>query len=159
MMFKITVFAAIFSLSLVSCKDGNKETIEPISPAETRSTMEYNQNRLDTIPENTKGSDFKGGGSEPLWSVEIVDKKFHFQSSDQNYKSIAATVNTVDASGNTITLNSENDTETIKVALIEQECIDGMSGKKNSHKVEVSIKRSADTDAKTYEGCGSFIKE
>ena len=88
-----------------------------------------------------------------------MGKKLHFQSPDENYKSITTTVNTVDVSGNTITFNSENDNDSIKVALIEEECIDGMSGKKNSHKVEVSIKRNIDKTSRTYEGCGSFIKE
>ncbi|MGO3181706.1 MAG: hypothetical protein ACTIJ9_02630 [Aequorivita sp.] len=160
MKLNLTIAAVLLSLSLLSCKDATKETIEPITPAETRSTMEYNQNQLDTIPENTTTNrDFKGGGGEPFWSLEIADKKLYFQSPDKNFKSITATVNTVDASGNTITFNSENDNETIKIALLEQECIDGMSGKKNTHKVEVSIKRNADKDAKTYEGCGSFVKE
>lgn len=159
MNFKISIIAAFISLAFLSCKNTNNDSSDPIAPAETRSTMEYNQNRLDSIPENSSSSDFKGGGGEPFWSVEIVDKKLLFQSPDENYKSITTTINTVDASGNTITFNSENDNETIKVALVEEECVDGMSGKKNSHKVEVSIKRNSEKDSKIYKGCGSFIKK
>lgn len=160
MNFKISIIASFLSLSLLSCQDANKGPNEPITPAETRSTMEYNQNRLDTIPENSSNrGDFKGGGGEPFWSVEIVDKKLHFQSPHKNLKSITATVNTVDVSGNTITFNSENDSDEITVALIEQECVDGMSGRKNSHKVEISIKRNTEQDSRTYVGCGSFVKK
>lgn len=156
MNFKISFIAALITFSFFSCKDVNKETNDSIIPTDTRSTMEYNENQLDSIPANTSSNDFKGGGDEPFWSVEIVDKQLHFQSPDENYMSI---INTVDVSGSTITFDSENESESIKVALIEEECIDGMSGKKNSHKVEVSIKRSAEKDSKNFIGCGSFIKD
>ncbi|WP_026451920.1 hypothetical protein [Aequorivita capsosiphonis] len=164
MKFRTILLVAFLSISLLSCKDTNKETrketSEPITPAETRSTMEYNENRLDSIPKNTtSGHDFKGGGDEPFWSIEISDKKIHFQSPDINYKSITAVINTIDTSGNTITFNSENEGETIKVALLEQECKDRMSGKKNSHKVEVLIKRKSEKDPRTYDGCGSFVNK
>lgn len=159
MNFRIQIIAILISLAVLSCNNGNKEHNDPIGPTDTRSTMEYNQNRLDSIPENRSSNNFKGGGGEPFWSVEIKDKKLHFQSPEKNFKSITTTISTVDASGGTITFNSENANEIIKVALIEQECIDGMSGKKNSHKVEISIKRNLDKNLTTYEGCGSFLEE
>lgn len=159
MKFHSILIAAFLSFSIFSCKDTEQKTTETVVPADTRATIEYNENRLDSVPENNPISrHFKGGGGEPFWSVEIIDKKVKFQSPDDKNKSLSATVSTVDASGNTITINSENDSETIKVALLEQECINGMNGKTFTHKVELSIQGNEEKDPRTYSGCGSFIK-
>lgn len=151
------IVTALFSVFIVSCKNVTNENSEPITPAETRSTMEYNQNQLDTISENTVSSDFKGGGGEPFWSLEIVDKKLHFQSPEENFKSIVTTINNVDVSGNTISFVSQNERDTINVELVEEECTDGMSGKINTHKIMLSITKPNQDKSRKYEGCGYFI--
>ncbi len=50
---KSLFFPAIILFSFISCKNENKKDMEPVSPTETRSTMEYNENQLDTIPTKT----------------------------------------------------------------------------------------------------------
>lgn len=159
MKFRTSIFAVSFSLLIFSCQENNKKSEDVITPTETRSTMEYNKNQLDSIPETENSShDFKGSGGEPFWSVEISDKQVIFKSPDKNYEFISTTVNNVDTSGSTITFNSENNNEKIRVQLVQEECIDGMNGKKNTHKVEVYITGNEKMDPKTYKGCGSFIR-
>lgn len=151
----LTKVVAVVTILLFSCKENHSAT-DPTTPAETRSTMEYNQNQFDSIPETTISSDFKGGGGEPFWSVEIHDKILHFQSPEDGFKSIKTKINTVNVSGETIAFQSKNGNESIKVVLLKEECIDGMSGFKNSHKVTLSISFDSQKESKIYEGCGSF---
>lgn len=158
MKLQITLITLVFALFLLSCKESNNEKSEQTIPIATGSIIETEQNQLDPISENISNN-FKGGGEEPFWSIHIVEKILHFQSSDENYKSLTTTINTVDPSGNTLTFNSQNDRETIKLEIMEQDCINGMSGKKESHKVEIAIKRINQKDSKIYKGCGSFIKK
>lgn len=156
---KTILIVSVLVLFLLSCKESNKETNEQIIQTETRSIIKTNQNQLDSISENTSSNNFKGGGEEPFWSVEIVDKSLHFQSSDKNYRSITTSIKTVDPSGNTLTFNSENDRETIKLEITEEVCINEISGKKDSHKIELAIKRINEKESKAYKGCGSFINK
>ena len=154
MKFAAIIIAFLLFISLLSCKDSTKENTELLSPSETRSTMEYNQNQLDTIPSQmTKNEVFKGSGGEPFWSIEINSDSLEFATPD---KKISAPIIEPKISVNFTSYDSNFDGGTIRVLLKKENCEDGMSGKNYSHKVEVSIKRNSDKDFDTYTGCGSY---
>lgn len=146
-------------MALVACKNPSAEKTKPITPAETRSTMEYNQNRIDTIPqkENTSSKTFKGSGGEPFWSVAINAENIHFETANSAQKAIDLPTPKPEVAGNTTTFQATSDKSTIKVAITEEKCT-GMNGKAMTHSVKVSVKTGAE-DFTTYKGCGSYSEE
>lgn len=152
----------MFGLILfIGCKNETKKLEKtehnPIVPADTRATMEYNQNRIDSIPQGIQeGEIFKGSGGEPFWSVELNDKSIHFKSPSSELKDVLIPIKNTQSNGNTTTFIAERDLKHIEISIIEEECMDGMSGKKNSHRVKVFIKHKKDSKEKEFVGCGYF---
>ncbi len=147
----------VFSLIMaVSCKDANKEVIEPTVPAETKTTIEYNENRLDTVSKQTDENDiFRGGGTDPFWSVQFSKGKIHFKAPGASLKSFVAPIPEPEISGNSKKYIAQSHRVLMEVLITEEECIDTKSSKKSSHKVKVSIKPKSETDFNIFEGCGS----
>lgn len=147
----------VFSLIMaVSCKDANKEVIEPTVPAETKATIEYNENRLDTVSKQTDENDtFRGGGTDPFWSVQFSKGKIHFKAPGASLKSFVAPIPEPEISGNSKKYIAQSHRVLMEVLITEEECIDTKSSKKSSHKVKVSIKPKSETDFNIFEGCGS----
>lgn len=147
------LFILLF-ISIVSCKNDVKKEDKVVVPAETRSTMEYNQNQLDTIPETTgSGEVFRGNGGEPFWSIEITSENILFV--DPVSKIVAPIVEPV-TKGDSSVYVSKFEAGTIKATILKENCMDGMSGKKYSHKVEVTIDTNKEDKSQTYSGCGSY---
>ncbi len=149
----IKVLALVF-LSGISCRNIEEKENKLNVPAETRATIEYSHHQLDTIPENTSDIGvFRGSGGEPFWSVRVDSNSILFETPD---KKITGTISNSDTSENATVFFSNYENGTMKVVIKKEECIDGMSGKKNSHKVEFQIKQKNGKDFTTYEGCGDY---
>jgi len=158
MNFKVLLALAILISVTIACKNTTNEEAEPITPTDTRATMEYNENRLDTIPQNREFQGvFKGSGSEPFWSVKLDSTTIHFESANEELKSFKAPISSSEISGNTSVFKSSQDKALINVILNEENCTGAMNGKSMSHKVKVSIKLSDNNNIQTFEGCGSFL--
>ncbi len=156
MNYRIIITSTLFFLMAVSCKDTSKENSESIVPAETRATIEYNENQLDSIAEGNENEiSFRGEGTEPFWSIEFTNGKMHFKASDAVLKSFVAPIPEPEIVGNTIKYTASSKRVLMEVLITEEECINDMSGKKNSHKVKVSIKPISEENFNIYEGCGS----
>ena len=149
----LILLIAFLSLSILSCNNTNKKDSEPIAPAETPSTVEYNQNQLDTIPEKTSEITFVGIGTEPFWRIEISDDKILFETPEEK---ITSTISKSDISANYSTYTSNFEDGIMKIKLNKENCSDGMSENEYSHKVVFQIKRSGDKDFEKYNGCGSY---
>lgn len=151
------ILIPLFSLIIaVSCKDTTKESEVPIIPADTRATIQYNENRLDTVAkQNESGDSFRGGGTEPFWSVEFTNGKIHFKAPGETLKSFVAPIPEPEISGKSKKYTAKSHRVIMEVLLTKEECVDNTSGKKYSHKVKVSIKPTAQEDFNIYEGCGS----
>ncbi|PHR13234.1 MAG: hypothetical protein COA40_07010 [Aequorivita sp.] len=159
MKIKVLIVLTILGLAFFSCKNSTKEDGEPIIPTDTKATMEYNENRLDTIPENRELTRvFKGSGGEPFWSVTLDADKIHFESAVESLKSFSASIATPEITGKTTTFTSNPDKGTIKVMLIEEKCIGDMNGKEMTHQVKVSIKLNNGSDFQNFKGCGSYVQ-
>ncbi|MCG2419844.1 hypothetical protein K8089_12505 [Aequorivita sp. F47161] len=150
---------SIFSLIVAaSCKEPNNKTTEPITPAETRATMEYNENRLDTVAEHTQINEdfsFSGGGTDPFWTVEFKGGQIHFTAPGETLRSFVAPIPEPEISGNTTKYIATSHRVLMEVLLTKEECITPTNSKKNTHKVKVSIKPKAAEDFNYYYGCGS----
>ena len=156
MNFKSIAILFLCFFSLFSCKDSNKESNATIS-TDTIATSEKNQNQSENIPTNTQtGVSFLGGGGEPSWSVEFTDGKIHFNAPNETLRSFVAPIPEPEKDGNTTKYIAKSHRVIMEVLITEEECVDGMSGKKKSDKVKLSIKPIAEKDYKIYEGCGSY---
>lgn len=150
----LILLIAFISLSIISCKNTTEKGTEPMVPAETRSTIEYNQNQLDTIPEDkTNRNSFVGIGTEPFWRIEIKDDTILFESPEEK---ITSTISKSDISTNSSRYTSNFEDGIMKIKLNKENCSDGMSDIEHSHKVELQIKRPGDKDFEKYSGCGSY---
>jgi uncharacterized membrane protein len=149
----------IFSLIITtSCKEPNKKTAEPIAPADTGVTMEHNKNQLDAAAkqsESKEGFTFSGGGSDPSWTVEFKGGQILFTAPGETLRSFVAPVPEPEISGNTTKYIASSHRVLMEVLLTEEECITPTNGKKNTHKVKVSIKPKAAENFNFYYGCGS----
>ncbi len=140
-----------------SCKNTKEPEAEPIIPTDTKATMEYNENRLDSIPANREFSGaFKGSGSEPFWSVTLDADKILFESADADLKSFTAPLTNPEISGNSTTFTADQKDGIIKVTLLEEKCTGAMNGIEMTHKVKVSLKLKNDKDFRNFEGCGAY---
>lgn len=149
----LTIILSMFFLFNISCRD-NVEVEKSIFPTKTSSANENTLNQIDTIPERaTSNGVFKGSGGEPFWSIRIEDGNLVFETPDEK---IHATVSEIETAGNSTTVISNFDKGTIKVIMIKEKCIDGMSGMEHSHNVEIQIKTNTQRDFSGYKGCGSY---
>ncbi len=150
----VYLYSVVICAFLASCKNTSEEKNNPTVPAETRSTLEYNQKQLDTIPKDTLAARvFKGGGGEPFWSIEINAEKILFNTPERN---ISAATPAADISDGRIAYSADYDSGKLKVILKKENCTDGMSGKEHSHQVEVAVRENNRSPEKTYSGCGSY---
>ncbi|MAP80747.1 MAG: hypothetical protein CL526_06630 [Aequorivita sp.] len=154
---------ATFTVLMIStsCKDNSKETTEPTVPAETRATIEYSENQLDTIKKenNTESAmTFKATGNEPFWSVNFKDGKVHFKAMDAALKSFTAPIPEAEVTGNTQKFVAQSHRVIMEVYITEEACQDSMSGQNYTHKVKVSIKPKSADNFNHYHGCGSYIE-
>lgn len=154
MEFKEIGLILVFILSVVSCNDTTRKEETVVVPAETRSTMEYNQNQLDTIPKTLDNKEvFRGNGGEPFWSIEINSESILFV--DPNSKIVAPIVEPI-IKGDSFIYISKFENGTLKATISKETCTDGMSGKRYSHKVELEIDTNKENESQTYSGCGSY---
>lgn len=149
----------IFSLIIaISCKEPNNKTAEPIAPADTRATMEYNENQFDTVAKQTKDEEtftFSGGGTDPFWNVDFIKGQIHFKAPSATLRSFVAPIPEPEVSGNSTKYIAKSHRVIMEVLITNEECVNASSNTKNSHKVKVSIKPIAEENYNVYEGCGS----
>lgn len=156
MNYKLLLIPVISLTIAISCKDTNQEVAKPTVPAETKATIEYNQNQLDTVAKKDDDEfSFRGGGTDPYWSVQFIKGKIHFKAPDASLKSFVAPIPEPEISGNSKKYTAESHRVLMEVVITEEACVDTKNNKTSSHKVKVSIKPKAEKDFNVYEGCGS----
>ena len=151
MNFKLTATLFLSFLIATSCKEVNKNP--ETSAAESTATSSEQSNASEE--QNTEVA-FYAGGNEPAWNVQFKEGRMHFSAPDAVLKSFVAPIPEPEVSGNTSKYIAKSQRVLMEVVMVEEECIDTMSGEKNSRKVTVSIKPIAEKDFRVFEGCGSF---
>lgn len=149
----LLLIGSIAMLLLLSCNETVEKDKKAVVPAETRSTIEYNQKQLDTVVGNTADAyDFKASGNEPFWGIEVKGDSLVFSSPSERIHSVMDT----SFSRSSDTFTGKYDGGTIKVDISEENCTDSMSGREFSHKVKVALTRSKSNEPEIYNGCGSY---
>ena len=104
------------------------------------------------------GVNFTASGNEPFWSLDIkFDSSIHFitMAGREFTASIGRGVEAADA--NVTHYRSVTENGEILLQLFKQNCMDDISGAKNSYQVKVQVKTAGDTEYTVYNGCGKYI--
>ncbi|MEM0517284.1 hypothetical protein [Aequorivita flava] len=158
MKYKVLLVPFFTLMIAVSCKEPNNKQSETVVPADTRATMEYNENRLDSVPKQSESAEdftFSGGGADPSWTVEFKDGQIYFTAPGETLRSFVAPIPQPEINGNTKKYVASSHRVLMEVLLTEEECITPTNNKKNTHKVKLSIKPKAADNFNYYYGCGS----
>jgi heat shock protein HslJ len=135
----------------MSCKSNltSKEIVK------TEPTPAYNQQ----IENLDQGIYFRGNGNEPVWSLKISEKTIEFTSLKPGFESFKSVhvepVRAMDANVKMYRVATE--TGTMNIQIMQQECVNTMSGEKFSYSVRIEIiKNSTSTN---FSGCGNYVTD
>jgi uncharacterized membrane protein/heat shock protein HslJ len=149
------LLATIF---LQSCYQ-TKKVVEKTS-IEKKENIEMEKNP-DIFQEKLKqGIDFLASGNEPFWSLEIdFDKSMHFKTPD-GFELNTPVPNGVKAMDANVTrYSTQTEQGILTVQIVQQECINDMSGEKLRYAVTVDAKNNTDKDFQIYKGCGRYLED
>jgi heat shock protein HslJ len=148
---KCILLLSVFLL-ISSCKSASSKTKEV---AKTEPTAEYKQ-QMENLDQ---GIYFRGVGNEPEWSLKISEKTIEFNSLKPGFESLSgAHVEPIHAMDANVQLyRVENSLGLMIIQIMQQECINTMSGEKSTYSVRIEIVR--DTVSTFLSGCGNYITD
>lgn len=148
---KCILLLSVFFL-ISSCKSASPKTKEV---AKTEPTPEYMQQ----IENLNQGIYFRGVGNEPEWSLKISEKLIVFTSLKPGFESLSGVhvepIRAMDA--NVQLYRVETSAGLMIIQIMQQECINTMSGEKSTYSVRIEIVK--DTVSKFLSGCGNYITD
>ncbi len=104
------------------------------------------------------GVNFTASGNEPFWSLDIkFDSTIHFKTMEGIELILPVGKGAKAADANVTRYHSESSEGIITIQLFKQNCLDDMSGAKNSFMVDVRVKMAGATEYTNYKGCGKYI--
>src|SRR6478609_3044919 len=142
----------IIILFFIGCKTNSPaakvvETTEP--------SVAYKQQ----IENLEKGIYFRGNGNEPDWSLKISEKAIEFTSLKSGYELFNSIhkepIMAMDA--NVKMYKVINNVETMTIQIMQQKCINTMSGAVFPYSVRIDIEK--DNDTIHFSGCGNYITD
>tara|TARA_R110002020_G_scaffold117986_1_gene269665 strand:- start:59765 stop:60577 length:813 start_codon:yes stop_codon:yes gene_type:complete len=145
----------LVSTLFLSCAEKNPKTPDVPVPS-LGSTVEIDHDSIF----NDKGERiiFKASGNEPFWGVEISEKSMMFTSLMEGLESFNAPyrspIRAMDA--NIKTYISEQGPHSMGIMVEQLRCVDDMSGRESSYRVEVRIREKDDREGITFSGCGNY---
>lgn len=139
-------------LLIIGCKSKVPDSNEPV---EKEPTFEYKQQK-----ENMEsGIYFRGNGNEPDWNLKISEKTITFTSLKQGYEFLNGNhlepLRAMDANVKMYKVSTKAGLMTIQI--MQQECINTMSGDKSSYSVRIDIER--DGSSIHLSGCGNYVTD
>ena len=145
---KCILLLSVFFL-ISSCKSASPKTKEV---AKTEPTPEYMQQ----IENLNQGIYFRAIGNEPEWSLKISEKTIEFTSLKPGLESLnGAHVKPIRAMDANVQLyRVETSGGTMIIQIMQQECINSMSGEKSNYSVRIEIVK--DTVSTFLNGCGDY---
>jgi len=139
-------------LCIVSCKSAiisKKET------ADTAPTPAYKQQ----IENLENGIYFRATGNEPFWGLKISEKSIDFTSLTTGFESLIGAhvepTRAMDANVKMYRVTTE--TVSTNIQIMQQECINTMSGDKASYVVQIEIVK--DNKSTNFSGCGNYVTD
>ena len=146
---KCILLLSVFLL-ISSCKSASPKPKEALK---TEPTPEYTQQ----IENLDQGIYFRGVGNEPEWSLKISEKTIEFSSLKPGFELVSSNhvepIRAMDANVKRYSLKTNFGVMTIQ--LIQQECINTMSGEKKPYIVQVQFTKENQTTS--FKGCGNYI--
>ena len=146
-------------------KHGGK-SISGISLTEgrlTASVMDPDSNSIVLMQHSlfTDRAYFKATGTEPFWTLEINRDFIRFTSLAEGFDVLttphAEPVRAQDA--NVKMYRTTTEAVSIQAEIMQEECINAMSGKTSPYTVMVSVKHTAEEDFRTFRGCGDYLPD
>ncbi|WP_269222782.1 META domain-containing protein [Flavobacterium sp. IMCC34518] len=148
---KCILLLSVFLL-ISSCKSVSAKTKEV---AKTEPTTEYKQ-QMENLDQ---GIYFRGVGNEPEWSLKISEKTIEFNSLKPGFESLSGAhvepIRAMDA--NVKMYRVETSAGLLNIQIMQQECINTMSGEKSTYSVRIEIVK--DTVSTFLSGCGNYITD
>ncbi|PKB18877.1 META domain-containing protein [Flavobacterium sp. 5] len=142
----------VIALFFICCKTNSSapKIVENNEP-----TFAYKQQ----IENLEKGIYFRANGNEPDWSLKISEKTIEFASSKQGYEALNGNhvepIRGIDANVKMYQVSTEAGTMTIQI--MQQECVNKMSGDKSSYSVQIEILKK--NQSIHLLGCGNYITD
>ncbi len=142
----------IIALLYASCKT-NLPTPKAVETNEP--SFAYKQ-QMENLEE---GIYFRGSGNEPRWSLKISEKNIQFTSLKSGYESLSGhhTEPLLAMDANVKMYRVPITDGTMIVQIMQQECINTMSGDKSSYSVRIEIVK--DNKSEFFNGCGNYITD
>jgi heat shock protein HslJ len=135
---------------------GCKSTVTvPNEVVKTEPTFAYKQQ----IENLEKGIYFRGNGNEPDWNLKISEKTIEFTSLLPSFESFTAShvepLRAMDANVKMYRVTDKSATMIIQI--MQQECVNTMSGDKSSYSVRIEIVKN--NNSTFISGCGNYVTD
>lgn len=135
---------------------GCKSTVSvPNEATKTEPTFAYKQ-QMENLE---KEFYFRGNGNEPDWNLKISEKTIEFSSLIPGFESLTANhvepLRAMDANVKMYRVTDKSITMIIQI--MQQECINTMSGDKSSYSVRIEIVKNKNSTF--LSGCGNYITD
>jgi uncharacterized membrane protein len=133
-------------LTAYSCNgNSDKKSEEASSDTNTKPTDKYDKKRKE-------GIDFVASGEQPTWEMDIdLQKAIWFTALEENVCGLYIPIPVAVKKGDTTIYQAKVDTDSTKVIIINQPCINSGTGEVFDHTVEVQ------TSGKVFKGCGKYL--
>jgi heat shock protein HslJ len=143
---------SLIILLLTSCKSTITTSNKPV---ESEPTFAYKQ-QMENLE---KGIYFRGNGNEPDWNLKISEKIIEFNSLKPGFESLTGDhvepIQAMDANVKMYRITDKSITMIIQI--VQQECINTMSGDKSDYSVRIEIVK--DNVSTFLSGCGNYITD
>jgi heat shock protein HslJ len=145
---KIAYFGIII-LTVLSCKT-TKVSVNKNSKSNKLKVDDFE--KIDTVE---KAPYFKSSGTEPFWNLAISDDKIVFKTiNDSIVTPHADPILVMDANVKSYRIQAK--TAQLNIKILQQKCVNAMSGKEFPYAVFVEYKKSATAELEKVNGCGQY---
>lgn len=139
-------------LLTIGCKSAVNTSNEPV---ESEPTFAYKQ-QMENLE---KGIYFRGNGNEPEWSLKISEKTIDFTSLKPGFETFSGNhvepIRAMDANVKMYRVTDKSVTMIIQI--MQQECINSMSGDKSAYSVRIEIVKN--NNSTLLSGCGNYVTD
>lgn len=143
---KASLYFGLLLLTILSCKT-NSTVNNTVNTEENLSTISNNSN---------KNPYFKASGTEPFWSIQIYQDKIVYKTpEDSIFLPHSEPILAMDSNVKLYQIKAKS--SEFNIQIVQQECVNEMSGEIFPYKVAVDFKKKASSNFEKINGCGQYI--
>lgn len=106
------------------------------------------------------GIDFYATGNEPSWSIDCdFQKRTTFKFADGKALELPAVKGERAMDANVVMYRYESEGNVVTLQIMQQECMDGLSGEKTRYAAMVEVQLSGEQQPKSLTGCGTYTPD